>query len=596
MREQLTFRHSSLSEQVSLKISNWILILITTVIVAISCVAFFLSAQLFNKQVNTWHAVIPEQTMTNLIDSDYFSIKREVDFLNSTGLFSSIGITDNKKEVIEKFGETQSKNMTYYPIRDSANVVWGYFYLTPDFFHFILPFFIAAILFFGVVLCIYFFIRWRLRVSLSDEFSKFHKFLNEIEKMTTQLPEIYNQGDYEFNISTSPHSEEIVINNAIHQLIEEIKKSNRHLKDVVSANEQKKFQEELTKTALQVAHDIASPIAVLEVIESTISNIPDESKAIIRSAISQIRGISSTLLSKARNEFNSGMASKQMLCLLVTQIVSEKQLQYKEKINIHVSMPQDAYLLFAKINPLDFCRVLSNLINNAIDAIQDDNRIALTIESANEKIFIIIKDYGKGIAEERLQHLGRLGQSFEKSNGTGIGLNHAFNIIKEWGGEIRITSELEKGTSVILQIPLCLPPVWFVSEIMLQHNQIVAIIDDNQSIHGIWEMKLLKFQQRENISLEVLHFCSPEELLVWNREFAREKTILYVCDYEFTNSSMNGLEIIEGLGIADQSILLTSNITKEVMDQCEKNKIKLISKSVFDLIPIIVEVEKNEFI
>lgn len=95
---------NSLGDQISKKISVWILILISVIISALFSVSFLLSKKMFNNQVNIWNTAVPRYTVTNLIDSDYFSIQREIAFLKTTGLFSSFIITDNQRKKIAQFG------------------------------------------------------------------------------------------------------------------------------------------------------------------------------------------------------------------------------------------------------------------------------------------------------------------------------------------------------------------------------------------------------------------------------------------------------------------------------------------------------------
>ena len=57
-------KHASLGDQISKKISAWILILVVAVIVAIFCVSFILSSQMFNKQVKIWNTLAPQKTLT----------------------------------------------------------------------------------------------------------------------------------------------------------------------------------------------------------------------------------------------------------------------------------------------------------------------------------------------------------------------------------------------------------------------------------------------------------------------------------------------------------------------------------------------------
>src|SRR5579871_5723534 len=125
---------ASLGDQIAKKISAWILMLVVAVIVTILTVSFLLSRQLFNKQVSIWDTLTPQYALTSLMDSDHFSIEREIDFLKSTGLFSSFTITDNQKQVIAQFGSTVSLNLT--PIQDEAKNTWGYYGFKPDFYRF----------------------------------------------------------------------------------------------------------------------------------------------------------------------------------------------------------------------------------------------------------------------------------------------------------------------------------------------------------------------------------------------------------------------------------------------------------------------------
>ena len=62
-------------------------------------------------------------------------------------------------------------------------------------------------------------------------------------------------------------------------------------------SEQKRFEDELTHTALQVAHDIGSPLAVFEaIVQDTSLSIPEESRVAVRHATARMRDITHSLL------------------------------------------------------------------------------------------------------------------------------------------------------------------------------------------------------------------------------------------------------------------------------------------------------------
>lgn len=101
-------------------------------------------------------------------------------------------------------------------------------------------------------------------------------------------------------------------------------------------------------------------------------------------------------------------------------------------------------------------QVILNICKNAVDAMTDKTNAKLKVEtgfneSANE-MFIRITDNGVGISEENLK---KIGTPFftTKSNGTGLGLNVCYKIIKEHKGKIEVESILGKGTTFSIVLP-----------------------------------------------------------------------------------------------------------------------------------------------
>jgi signal transduction histidine kinase len=345
---------------------------------------------MFNQQVNTWNSVFPQNALSNLMDSDHFSVSKQLKFIESTGLFSSFVITDNQKRIISRFGVDNLDESRLIPIVDSTKVVWGYYSFTTNFYKYFSPFLIAIVIFSGLVLLIYFSIRFKIRTDLEREFFRFNQFLNEIERVTESLPEIYNEkniGVYNSNFTESTEQE--IINRAISRLFQEINKAQNSLRQAILKTEQQKFEEELTRTALQVAHDVGSPIAALETLLEFYSHIlPEESRVSARNAVLRIRDIANSLLKKTKQDLLSignESLSQQFISSLIKHIVSEKRLQYQGKpISINYDSKNEVYDLFAMVKTADFSRVLSNLINNSVDALDDNGQISISLaESIN---------------------------------------------------------------------------------------------------------------------------------------------------------------------------------------------------------------------
>lgn len=110
-------------------------------------------------------------------------------------------------------------------------------------------------------------------------------------------------------------------------------------------------------------------------------------------------------------------------------------------------------------------QVILNLMINAIEAMPQGG--ALTIcsdvmvnpESQQEFLRLVIKDTGHGIAEKDRPYL--FDPFFTtKAGGTGLGLSIACSIIQKHNGKIEVESELGKGTSFILSLPIRKEKSW----------------------------------------------------------------------------------------------------------------------------------------
>lgn len=427
--------------------------------------------------------------------------------------------------------------------------------------------------------------------DLNNEFSRFNNFLNEIERISVNLPEMHNQKKIFLNDSNFPQSiEQEKINLAVSRLFAEISKSHELLREAILEAEQKRFQDELTRTALQVAHDVGSPLAVIETILDLYASIlSEEIRVSVRNAATRIRDITNSLLKKSKQDLlviGEESLSQQLLSSLINLVVSEKRLQYQTKpILIGFDNHTSAYGLFALIKPTDFSRVLSNLINNAIEALQDEGKISISLSENDSNVVIKIEDNGKGIPETILSTLCKLGVTYGKSNGLGMGLYHAKHTVESWGGSLKIESKIGLGTRIKIYLPKTQSPEWFVPAIKLTNNQHVVIVDDDEAIHQVWRER---FRQVIEAKITLIHFYSPEELTRWKDAHSDvAASALYLCDYEFMGTGENGIDILTRLRINYLSILVTSRFNSEdVINKCEENRIRLLPKDVACFIPI----------
>ncbi len=222
-----------------------------------------------------------------------------------------------------------------------------------------------------------------------------------------------------------------------------------------------KLQSSLGELAAQVAHDIRSPIAALEAVAFRSEDIPEDSLILVKSAISRIREVSDAVLKKNRAVSESAALGSTDIGLkvasipeLVEAIVEEKALQFlgRPGLKVETSFEGSARIL-AKVDPPEFKTVISNLIQNAAEAIDGSGAISVSVAQGLDRVIVRVGDTGRGIAPDVVPLIGARGATFGKANGSGLGLHHAKKNVVAWGGELRIDSSLGKGTLISVVLP-----------------------------------------------------------------------------------------------------------------------------------------------
>ncbi|MBW1707178.1 MAG: two-component sensor histidine kinase [Deltaproteobacteria bacterium] len=103
-------------------------------------------------------------------------------------------------------------------------------------------------------------------------------------------------------------------------------------------------------------------------------------------------------------------------------------------------------------------QVFLNLINNAIDAIGNDGVIEVKSRCTDSLIKVGIKDNGPGIPEDKQKKVfDPFFTTKEVGKGTGLGLWVSYDIIKKMGGTMSLVSEVGKGTTFTVELPIVAP-------------------------------------------------------------------------------------------------------------------------------------------
>ncbi len=100
-------------------------------------------------------------------------------------------------------------------------------------------------------------------------------------------------------------------------------------------------------------------------------------------------------------------------------------------------------------------QVFLNILNNALEAVQNGGRIDVAVRSAGEQwVEVVISDNGPGIRKADLDRIFEPFFTTKKQHGTGLGLSITYGIVQKLGGQIRVESELGNGTTFLVALPV----------------------------------------------------------------------------------------------------------------------------------------------
>ena len=134
--------------------------------------------------------------------------------------------------------------------------------------------------------------------------------------------------------------------------------------------------------------------------------------------------------------------------------ILSNELKYKAEVVRHYA-PNLPHIY---CQPMQLNQVFMNLLVNAAQAIETFGKIEVSVREVDNALEIKVQDSGSGIAPE---HLKRIFEPFFTTKpvgkGTGLGLSLSYSIIHRHQGQIKVTSELGKGTCFALHLPLLTP-------------------------------------------------------------------------------------------------------------------------------------------
>ena len=218
--------------------------------------------------------------------------------------------------------------------------------------------------------------------------------------------------------------------------------------------------------AAGIAHEINNPVAIMVQEAGWIDDLLNdddptsaENLEEINRAVGQIRTqgdrckeITYKLLSFARKTDPS--VREVILNDIVEEVIGLTS-QKTRYANVQIVRELSPDLPAIQASPTEIQQVLLNLVNNAVDAIdQPGGTVTVATRTEGDAVVLEVSDTGKGIPEA---NLGRIFDPFFTTKpvgqGTGLGLSICYGIVEKAGGSITVESEIDEGTTFTASFP-----------------------------------------------------------------------------------------------------------------------------------------------
>ena len=210
--------------------------------------------------------------------------------------------------------------------------------------------------------------------------------------------------------------------------------------------------------AKQVAHEIKNPLTPMRL---TVQNFERKFDANDPDIKQKIKDYSETLIqqidtmSSVASAFSNfaSMPAQQNETLNVVSVIELALEIFNED---YIIFKADEKEIITLMDRTQLIRIITNLVKNAIQAIpevQIDKEIIIKVKKLDNFVSIQVMDNGNGIEAQNIPRI------FEpkfttKTSGMGLGLGIIKNIIENYKGTITFETEIEKGTTFTVTLPL----------------------------------------------------------------------------------------------------------------------------------------------
>jgi signal transduction histidine kinase len=216
-----------------------------------------------------------------------------------------------------------------------------------------------------------------------------------------------------------------------------------------------------------VAHELRTPLmamlATVEAMQDGVLPSDDEHFEVVASEVRRLSRLVDAMLHLSRMENNDDFKTERTdLVYAVKSLVSmQEQLFAERDLRLRFDDKTPSHELYADVNPDLIREAITNIMSNAMRYTPEGGWVVVSVDRdrTQGEAIISVRDTGIGIAKEDIPRIfsrfWRSDASRERvSGGLGVGLALTKEIVDKHHGSISVESELGKGTTFTLRIPL----------------------------------------------------------------------------------------------------------------------------------------------
>ena len=293
----------------------------------------------------------------------------------------------------------------------------------------------------------------------------------------------------------------------------------------------KEIDDAKTRFFTNISHEFRTPLTIIIGMVEKIHQDPirwqENGLMMIRRNSKKLLSLINQILDLSKLESGAMEMNKvhgNIIVLLKYMLESYESFADVNQNNLHFLVNEKEIMM--DFDPDKIQHIISNLLSNAIKYTPAGGDIYFQLEKiGNEFLQLKVKDTGKGISEENLQHVFDRFYSAESSEiqeGTGVGLALTKELIELMGGQISVQSELNKGSEFTILLPIedhhtaspFLPP-------SIEAEETVALIPqrpDAPTSHSESRELVLVVEDNPDVS-SLIYYCLEE---VYELEIAKD--------------------------------------------------------------------------